>query len=94
MLDKLLDIAMYVSIFFLSSIFAHFAAEKTVEWICSKVFWHITVDGKTFQVVNHLDVIQKYSEVRFWDVENQCWRHFVYNRLELFRIHMVKEDPQ
>ena len=94
MLDVLIDYVIYIGLFFLASIFVYFVAEKTVEWIGSKEFWCITVDGETFNVVCNLDVIQKYHEARFWDCEKGCWRHLIYTRLELYRLRQVEEDEQ
>lgn len=94
MFEAFVDIALYMGLFFLSSIVAHFAAEKTVEWIRSKEFWHIIVDGETFDLVSDLDVIQKYSEAHFWDVKAQCWRHLKYSRIELYRLRKVEDEDQ
>ena len=94
MFDYLADTAMYMALFFLSTIFAHFAASKTIEWIESKRFWCITVDGETFNVVCNLNIIQKHHEAHFWNVEQQCWQHLIYSRLELYRLRQVEEDDQ
>lgn len=94
MLEIFMDYAIYIALFFLASIFAHFAAEKTVEWIRSKEFWCITVDGETFNVVCNLDVIQKYHEARFWDCEKQCWQHLIYSRIELYGLSKVRDEDE